>query len=95
MVETWMTPIIRFLVDGSFLENREKAKSLQQRAAQYVYDQGQLFKKGFSMPLLTCITLEEGVNVFKEIHKGICDNYSRPRVQCQKFCVRDTIGRQW
>ena len=83
VADSWMTPI--FLVDGSLPENQEEAKSLQIRAAHYVYDQRWSFKKGFSMPLLTCITPEEGVYVFKEIHEGICINHSGHMYLFQKI----------
>ena len=41
----WMTPIIHFLMNGTLPDNLEEARTLQQRAAHYVYIQERLFKK--------------------------------------------------
>lgn len=34
-----------------------------------------MFKKGFSLPLLKCVTTYEATKIFEEIHEGICGNH--------------------
>jgi hypothetical protein len=53
---------------------------------------GTLYKRGFILPLLKCISLEEGDYILQEIHEGICGNYSEARVLAHK-AVR--VGFYW
>ena len=85
VADNWMTPIIHFLVDMTLPKSREEARTLRRQAAHYVYIHKRFFKKGFSMPLLTCVTLEEGTYIFKEIHEEIYKKHSRPRSLVQKM----------
>jgi len=39
----------------------------------------QLYKRGFSSPLLKCLTKEEGDYVLAELHEGIYGNHVRGR----------------
>ena len=38
----------------------------------------ELYKRGFSLPYLKCLSLEEAVYVLQEIHEGICGNHLGP-----------------
>jgi hypothetical protein len=53
---------------------------------------GTLYKWGFMLPLLKCISKEEGNYVLREIHEGICGNHLGARVLAHK-AVR--IGFYW
>jgi hypothetical protein len=77
-VETsWMTPIISYLQGGILPNDRHEARRLKVRASRFVILQGILYKKGFSLPYLRCLTLAEAEYVLKEIHERICGNHSR------------------
>ena len=39
---------------------------------------GELYKRGFLMLYLKCLTSEEAMYVFREINEGICGNHSGP-----------------
>ena len=76
-VETsWITPITFYLQGGTLPNDRHEAKRLKVRASLFIILQGILYKKGFSLPYLRCLTLAEAEYVFKEIHEGICGNHS-------------------
>ncbi|KAL5561518.1 hypothetical protein UlMin_031265 [Ulmus minor] len=77
--ETWMTPIIRYLVTGECPIDKNEARKLRRRSAHYAYKYEQLYKRGYSVPLLKCITPERGLYVMQEIHEGVCGNHSGPR----------------
>lgn len=46
--------------------------------------QGQLYKKGPNQPLLKCTTEFEGIELLKEIHKGVWGSHSSPRALTAK-----------
>ena len=53
-----MTLVIQYLKDGVLPEYKRKAKLLRLKAARYTLYDDQLYKKGFSTPILKCIDLE-------------------------------------
>ncbi|KAL5580612.1 hypothetical protein UlMin_013054 [Ulmus minor] len=67
-----MTPIIRYLVAGELPIDKNEARKLRRRSAHYAYKYEQLYKRGYSVPLLKCITPERGLYVMQEIHEGVC-----------------------
>ncbi|KAL5541209.1 hypothetical protein UlMin_042682 [Ulmus minor] len=67
-----MTPIIRYLVTGELPIDKNEAQKLRRRLAHYAYKYKQLYKRGYSVPLLKCITPEHGLYVMQEIHEGVC-----------------------
>ncbi|KAL5561881.1 hypothetical protein UlMin_031628 [Ulmus minor] len=73
---TWMTPIIGYLLRGELPQDRTKARTLRMRAARYTYLAGQLYKRGFSNPLLKCVTADQGLYIMREIHEGVCSNHT-------------------
>ncbi|KAL5562357.1 hypothetical protein UlMin_032104 [Ulmus minor] len=70
---TWMTPIVGYLLRGELPQDRTEARTLRMRAARYTYLAGQLYKRGFSNPLLKCVTVDQGLYIMREIHEGVCD----------------------
>ena len=54
------------------------------RARSYTLVDGILYKKGIVQPLLKCITQNEGKELLKEIHLGICGSYIGPRALSMK-----------
>ena len=71
-----MTLIIQYLRDGILPEDKNKARRLRLKVAQYILYDGKLYRKGFSTPLLKCIDLEEGNYIFQEIYEGFCSNHA-------------------
>ncbi|KAL5567548.1 hypothetical protein UlMin_024123 [Ulmus minor] len=78
---TWMTPIVGYLLRGELPQDRTEARTLRMRAARYTYLAGQLYKRGFSNPLLKCVTPDQGLYIMREIHEG----YVRRCDACQRF----------
>uniref|UniRef100_A0A2N9ERH4 Uncharacterized protein n=1 Tax=Fagus sylvatica TaxID=28930 RepID=A0A2N9ERH4_FAGSY len=73
---SWMTPIISYLERGTLPDNRHDARRIKVRASRFTILQGTLYKKGFSLPYLRCLTPAEAEYVLREIHEGICGNHS-------------------
>jgi len=66
--ETWMTPIIQYLEHDTCKSEEEKA--MKQQCSRYTLINQDLYRRGYSTPLLKCITKDQVEYVLKEIHKG-------------------------
>ena len=74
---TWMDPIRAYLLDNT-LPNAytySEKVAMKKKAANFVIQNGELFKKGFLTPLLKCITPEKGQEVLEELHSGYCASH--------------------
>ena len=57
------------------LEEKIEAKVLRVKVARYVVYDEKLYRRGYSMSLLRCVTPFEVNYIMREIHKGICGNH--------------------
>ena len=70
-----MTPVVQYLKDGVLSKDKKKARLLRLKVARYTLYDNQLYKRGFSTPLLKCVNLEQGNHILQEIHEGIYSNH--------------------
>jgi hypothetical protein len=68
----WRSPIIALLRGHYEPVEFHDMKSMQARAKGYVLKDDNLFKLGVCAPLLKCITQEQGIDLMKQIHNGMC-----------------------
>jgi len=80
---TWMEPFIKYLEAGVTPSNEEKG--WVRKAARYTLIGGELFRRGFSKPLLKCISREKADYIIQEIHQGICGYHSRPKTMAARI----------
>nr|KYP33127.1 Retrovirus-related Pol polyprotein from transposon 297 family [Cajanus cajan] len=73
----WMTGIIEYLTAGLLPIDPLEAKKMKVVAARYTLIAGELYKRGFSSPLLKCLAPDQAHYVIREIHEGICGTHSR------------------
>ena len=71
-----MTPVLRYLKDSVFPEDKKKARLLRLKVARYTLYDDRLYKRGFLTPLLKCVDLAQGNHILQEIHEGICNNHA-------------------
>ena len=90
--KNWMTPIVAYFKDGRLLEERDEARKLRIRAAKYVLIAKVLYKRDFSQPYLRCLAPHESNYVLREVHEGVCGNYSGARALVHKV-IR--VGYYW
>jgi len=50
-----MTPILNFLIHDTLPENEAEARMVRRQVASYTVVSGELFRRGFSIPLLKCL----------------------------------------
>ncbi|XP_020230474.1 uncharacterized protein LOC109811211 [Cajanus cajan] len=77
--QDWQTEIKAFLINGTTPTDPTEAKWLRTQASRYVVIVGQLYKRGFSTPLLKCLNSAEADYVTREVHEGICGMHSGAR----------------
>ncbi|KAL0412175.1 UNVERIFIED_CONTAM: Ribonuclease HI [Sesamum latifolium] len=71
----WRTPIVRWIDEGHLPEDRWEATKIKARAVRFLIQEGVLYKKSFTHPLLRCLAQEEGLHVLKEIHDSCCGSH--------------------
>ncbi|GMH01946.1 hypothetical protein Nepgr_003785 [Nepenthes gracilis] len=71
----WMTPYIRFLSEGTLPEDANDAKRVKKTAGWYTILNGRLYRRGYSAPLLKCLTPEEADYALAEVHLGLCGSH--------------------
>ncbi|XP_057995838.1 uncharacterized protein LOC131175466 [Hevea brasiliensis] len=72
---TWMTPIFYYLDNGVFPDDPLEAKKIVKKSFGYNVLDGWLYRRSFLRPWLKCITLEEGMAILIDIHKGLCGSH--------------------
>jgi hypothetical protein len=72
----WATDVVRYLRGGSLPEDKLLSRKVKMHSARYVLIRGLLYRRGYTEPLLKCLTNSEAEYVLKEIHEGVCGNHS-------------------
>jgi hypothetical protein len=80
----WRKEIINYLQNGALPSEKKSAIQLRMKAGRFVMVNGVLYKRGFTLPLLKCISSEEGNYVLRQIHEGVCGSHSGARVLAHK-----------
>ncbi|RDX65340.1 hypothetical protein CR513_56007, partial [Mucuna pruriens] len=81
----WMSPFLEYLKDDRLLSDLVEAKKLVKDAAKYIIFGEQLYRQGFSFPLLRCVEGKESWNVIKEVHEGVCSTHIGGRALARKI----------
>jgi hypothetical protein len=68
----WRTEIISFLQGNRLSDDEAYNKRMEARTRLYVIIEVELYKHGVCSPLLKCLSRNEGQELMKEIHAGLC-----------------------
>ncbi|XP_020209594.1 uncharacterized protein LOC109794563, partial [Cajanus cajan] len=82
--QTWIADIMNYIKSGKQPTEPSAAKKLRAQAARYSVINGELYRRGFSTPLLKCIDSTQANYVLREIHEGICGSHSGGRTLAAK-----------
>ena len=69
--DTWMTPYRHYLVDGILPLEPAEGKKIKRNSAKYTLVDGELFRHGFTHPILVCVSGYQCTRIMAELHKGI------------------------
>lgn len=73
----WMTPIISYLNDGRILKDYSATQKLKVLAPCFMLMGHLLYNRGFSLPYLRCLVLDEVSYIIREVHEVVYGNHSR------------------
>jgi hypothetical protein len=88
----WATDVIQYLRHRSLPEDKLLSRKVKMHSARYVLIGGILYRRGYTEPLLKCLTNSESEYVLKEIHEGVYGNHSRSRMLAHKAM---RVGYYW
>ncbi|KAK9020395.1 hypothetical protein V6N11_010419 [Hibiscus sabdariffa] len=71
----WMTPIVKFIVDGEELEDPKKRTKLRNKVTRYMLINMVLYRRSFFQQFLRCLGPNEANYVLREVHEGICEHH--------------------
>ncbi|XP_022152233.1 uncharacterized protein LOC111020002 [Momordica charantia] len=81
---SWMDPIVMF-IKGISPQDSNEQKKMARKAARFILRDGALYRRGFSLPLLNCVTPVEGLYILREIHEGDAKQFVKTCDNCQRF----------
>jgi hypothetical protein len=64
----WATDVVQYLQNGSLPEDKLLSLKVKMHSARYVLIGGVLYRRGYTEPLLKCLTNSKAEYVLKEIH---------------------------
>ncbi|XP_027151870.1 uncharacterized protein LOC113751923 [Coffea eugenioides] len=82
--DTWMSLLINFFGQGVLPDDKAEARKIQGKAARYALQGGNLYKRSYLGPWLCCVTAEEGGNILRDIHEGLCEVHVGHRMLVKK-----------
>ena len=83
--ENWTTPLLAYLQSGTLPDGKDAIRKLKVRASQFVLIRDVLYKRGFFLPYLRCLSHNEADYVMREVHEGICGNHLGARSLVHKL----------
>ena len=81
---SWMDPIWDYLMEGLLPNDPNEASKIRSKYARFTIHRGTLYKRGFFIPILNCITREDANYVLREVHEGVCGNHISARALAGK-----------
>ena len=80
-----MTPIRKYLQDGILPDRRDEAKKILRKVPHYTIQEGILYRRGFSSPLLRCVAGREAKEILTNIHQGGCGDHTGGQTLARKI----------
>jgi hypothetical protein len=77
--ENWMQPYLAYMVNKTLPKDTVEAKRIIRRSKAFVMLQGKLYKKSITGILQRCVTPQEGQEILRDIHAGVCRHHASSR----------------
>ncbi|GJR64577.1 reverse transcriptase domain-containing protein [Tanacetum coccineum] len=90
--DTWMTPIFKYLSNGTLPAEGKKARAVKHKSWRFSIINGILYKKSFLGPWLRCVGPLQANYVLRKIHEGSCGMHAGTRSVVAKAL---RIGYYW
>ncbi|XP_068503697.1 uncharacterized protein [Phaseolus vulgaris] len=82
--DTWITPYQRYMADGVLPMDSTKARKIKKNSSRFTLINGELYRFGFTHPLLVCVHEEKCVRIMAELHEGICGSHIEGRALAKR-----------
>jgi hypothetical protein len=82
--ETWMQPYLAYMINKTLSEDIVEAKRIIRRSKAFIVLQGKLYKRSITGVLQRCVTPQEGQEILKDIHAGVCGHHASSRAIAAK-----------
>jgi hypothetical protein len=76
----WMSPMKAYLDNQPPSYDNIEVKHIACKSKMYHLIDGILYRQGANGMMMRCISREEGIQLLKDIHKGVCGSYSSWRL---------------
>ncbi|XP_068497465.1 uncharacterized protein [Phaseolus vulgaris] len=73
--DTWITPYQRYMADGVLPMDPTEAWKVKKNSSKFTLINGELYRFGFTHPLLVCVHGERCTRIMAELHEGICGSH--------------------
>jgi ribonuclease HI len=86
--ETWIQPYLAYMINRTLPKDTVEARRIIRRSKAFVILQGKLYEKSITGILQRCVTPQEGQDILKDIHAGVCRHHASSRaIVAKAFCV--------
>ncbi|KAK0606525.1 hypothetical protein LWI29_000174 [Acer saccharum] len=86
--ESWMTPIMDYLRHGTLPEDKIAAQRIRRQAPRYLIINGSLFRRGFSLPYLRCVSPPQTEQILQEWSKKDSESGARKSPKVEQESLR-------
>ncbi|XP_072081087.1 uncharacterized protein [Arachis hypogaea] len=84
-LQDWRTPFLEYINAGIVPRDELNPQHFRRKARLYTNITGELYRCGFSQPLLKCLNKDEAKEVMDEVHESICGNHIEGRALTAKI----------
>jgi ribonuclease HI len=82
--ETWMQPYLAYMINKTLPKDTVEARRIIRRSKAFIALQGKLYKKSITGVLQRCVIPQEGQEILKDIHIGVCGHHASSRAIAAK-----------
>jgi hypothetical protein len=82
--ETWMQPYLAYMMNKTLPKDTIEARRIIRQSKAFIILQGKLYKKSITGVLQRCVTPQEGQDILKDIHAGVCGHHASSRAIAAK-----------
>ncbi|XP_075521581.1 uncharacterized protein LOC142554791 [Primulina tabacum] len=90
--DSWMTPVIKFMVNNELPEDKTQAQKIKRQAPRFVLLNNILYMRSFQGPLLKRLYMGEVDYILREIHEGCCGEHLGEIALTRKAML---VGFRW
>jgi ribonuclease HI len=83
-IPEWARAVVEHLKDRRLPKDKKEAQKIQMGSARYTPTGEILYRRGYMLPLLKCLSTTEAEYVLKEIHEVVCGSHSGGRMLAHK-----------